>query len=112
MAENDSTKSKETKTSAKKAASDRIRQTDSAPTVEEDREQLNAANEETRNRGGRAVDVEVDPADAQKNHVDWLDGRDPNDVVEVEGQRETVEARMARNGQSAPEKQAGATTLH
>lgn len=115
MAENDKTvkedKTKTTTTARKTASADRSRQGDSAPTVEEDREQLNASAEQQRNRGGRAVEVEVDPAETQKNHADWLEGREPNDVVEVEGQRETAEARMARNGQSAPEKQAGATTL-
>lgn len=84
---------------------------ETAPTAEEDRAQLNESYDAARDRGGRAVDVEVDPADAQKNGADWLEGREPNDVVEVEGQRETAEARMARNGQSAPEKGAGATTL-
>ena len=61
---------------------------------------------------GRAADVEIDPPEAEQNDADWLEGREPNDVVEVAGQRETVEARMARNGQSSPEKRAGATTLH
>lgn len=60
---------------------------------------------------GHAADVEVAPKEAQQNHADWYEGRDPNDVVEVSGQRETVEARMARNGQQSPEKAAGATTL-
>lgn len=60
---------------------------------------------------GHAVDVEVDPKEAGENHADWYEGREPNDVVEVAGQRETVEARMARNGQSAPERAVGASTL-
>lgn len=60
---------------------------------------------------GHAADVEVNPPEAQQNHADWFEGREPNDVVEVSGQRETVEARMARNGQASPERAAGATTL-
>lgn len=57
------------------------------------------------------ANVEVDPPEAEQNHADWFEGREPNDVVEVAGQRETVEARMARNGQASAEKAAGATTL-
>jgi hypothetical protein len=57
------------------------------------------------------AEVETDPREAEENHADWFEGREPNDVVEVSGQRETVEARMARNGQASAEKAAGATTL-
>lgn len=96
-------------TTAKKATTAKTDK--AAPTAQEDRAQLDATAEAVRDRGGRAVKVEVDPAEAQENHADWLDGRDPNDVVEVDGQRETAEARMARNGISSPEKAAGATTL-
>lgn len=59
----------------------------------------------------RDVKVEVAPPEAEENGANWYDGRKPNDVVEVAGQRETVEARMARNGMGAPEKAVGATTL-
>jgi hypothetical protein len=64
-------------------------------------------------KGGavKPAKVETDPPEAKENGADWFEGRDPNDVVEVSGQRETVEARMARNGQASPEKAAGATTL-
>lgn len=78
-----------------------------APTAEDDRRQLE---EQLTPDIGRKVDIEVNPQEVQENSADWQDGRDPNDVVEVEGQRETVEARMARNGVNAPEKQVGATT--
>lgn len=81
--------------------------TKSAPTAEDDRRQLQ---EQLTPDIGRKVDIEKDPADAQKNSTDWLEGRDPNDVIEIEGQRETAESKMARNGVNAPEKQAGATT--
>lgn len=81
------------------------------PTAQEDRAQLDASYADTRDRGGRAAKVDKDPAEVQKNHADWLEGREPNDVVEVEGQRETAEARMARNGITGPEAQAGATHL-
>jgi len=85
---------------------------DSTPTAEGDREQLDASTKAARDRGGRKAraDVDINPPEVLKNHADWSEGRKPNDVVEVEGQRETVEARMARNGVYAPEKQAGATT--
>jgi hypothetical protein len=59
----------------------------------------------------RDVKVEVAPVEAERNGANWADGRDPLDVVEVAGQRETVEARMARNGQASPQKRLGATTL-
>lgn len=101
---NDPTKGAEAKTAS--AAN-----TSSEPTAQKDRAQLDATSEAYRDRGGRAVKVETDPAEAEQNHADWLNGRDPNDVVEVEGQRETAEARMARNGVNSPEKAAGATTL-
>lgn len=78
-----------------------------APTADDDRKQLEA---QLVPDTGRTVKVDKDPAQAQENSADWLDGRDENDVVEVEGQRETAGARMARNGVFAPEKQAGATT--
>jgi hypothetical protein len=77
------------------------------PTAEDDRRQLD---EQLSPDIARKVDIDKDPAEAQENSADWYEGREPNDVVEVEGQRETVEARMARNGVAAPEKQAGATT--
>lgn len=77
------------------------------PTAEDDRRQLE---EQLTPDIGRKVDIEVDPPEAQENGADWEKGREPNDVVEVEGQRETVEARVARNGVFSPEKQAGATT--
>lgn len=84
------------------------------PNAEDDRKAL----DEQARRGhpggiedlGRAVKVDKDPSEAQENDADWEAGRDPKDVVEVEGQRETVEARMARNGVYSPEKQAGAGT--
>jgi hypothetical protein len=60
----------------------------------------------------RDVKVEVAPSEAAVNGANWSEGRDPLDVVEVAGQRETVEARMARNGQASPQKRLGATTLH
>lgn len=60
----------------------------------------------------RDVKVEVAPAEAAVNGANWSEDRDPLDVVEVDGQRETVEARMARNGQASPQKRLGATTLH
>lgn len=73
-----------------------------APTVEDDRRQL----EEQRVPDiGRRTDVEVGPKEAQENGADWTVGRKPTDVVEVEGQRETIEAKMARNGVYAPKKQ-------
>lgn len=78
-----------------------------APTAEDDRRQLE---EQLTPDIGRKVDIEVNPPEVQKNSADWLEGREPNDVVEVEGQRETVESRMARNGVNSPEKQAGAST--
>lgn len=77
------------------------------PTAEDDRRQLE---EQLTPDIGRQVDIDKDPAEAQENSADWYEGREPNDVVEVEGQRETVEARMARNGVTSPEAQAGATT--
>lgn len=61
--------------------------------------------------GDTKVKVEVAPKEAEQNGADWTEGRDPLDVVEVSGQRETVEARMARNGQASPQKAVGATTL-
>lgn len=77
------------------------------PTAEDDRAQLEA---QLVPDISRQVDIDKDPAEAQVNSADWLEGRDENDVVEVEGQRETVGARMARNGVTSPEAQAGATT--
>lgn len=77
------------------------------PTAEDDRRQLE---DQLTPDISRRVDIDKDPAEAQKNSADWSKGREPNDVVEVEGQRETVEAREARNGVVAPERQAGATT--
>lgn len=59
----------------------------------------------------RDVKVEVAPAEAEQNGANWQENRDPLDVVEVAGQRETVEARMARNGLASPQKAVGATTL-
>lgn len=77
------------------------------PTAEDDRRQLE---EQLVTDIGRQVDIDKDPAEAQENSADWSKGREPTDVVEVEGQRETVEAREARNGVNSPEQQAGATT--
>lgn len=84
------------------------KKTTSEPTAQGDREQLEA---QLTPDIGRRVDIDKDPKQAQENGADWLEGREPNDVVEVEGQRETAEARMARNGVTSPEAQAGATTL-
>ncbi len=78
---------------------------DNAPTAQEDQENLR---KQLTPDAGRKVDIEVNPPEVQEQSADWFEGREPNDVVEVEGQRETVEARMARNGVNAPEKQAGA----
>lgn len=63
--------------------------------------------------GGRTRDVKVEvaPEEAARNGANWAEGRNPLDVVEVAGQRETVEARMARNGNASPQKAVGATTL-
>lgn len=94
------------KKSTAKASQERAAK-DSAPTAQEDQEQLR---KQLTPDVGRKVDVEVNPPEVQENSADWQEGREPNDVVEVEGQRETVEARMARNGVNAPEKQVGATT--
>jgi len=68
------------------------------PTVQADQEYLREQKTKGRDRGGRATQVDVNPAEMQENDADWLDGRDPGDVVEVEGQRETAQARMGRNG--------------
>lgn len=59
----------------------------------------------------RDVKVELAPPEAERNGADWSEGRDPLDVVEVDGQRETVEAKMARNGTMSAQKRLGATTL-
>lgn len=69
------------------------------PTVEDDQKALKT--QLHTNDIGRAANVEVNPPEVQQNDADWLAGRDENAVVEVEGQRETAGARMARNGLSA-----------
>lgn len=63
--------------------------------------------------GGRTRDVKVEvaPEEAARNGANWAEGRNQLDVVEVAGQRETVEAKMARNGNASPQKAVGATTL-
>lgn len=98
MAE-DSKTTKATKSTAAKSTSE--------PTVEDDKRQLA---EQLTPDAGRRVDIDKNPPEAEQNGADWLEGREPNDVVEVEGQRETVESRMARNGVTSPEAQVGATT--
>lgn len=122
MAEEKTKKTNKTDTEAERAARATTRNIDNvgsasstpatpsnpdAPTAEDDRRQLE---EQLTPDIGRKVDIEVNPPEVQENGADWFEGREPNDVVEVEGQRETVEAREARNGVNAPEKQAGATT--
>lgn len=88
---------KPTRGSRAKAASD-------TPTAEVNRELLNPTPEQIEQK------LEKDPPEAQEQHADWSKGREPTDVVEVEGQRETVEARMARGG--VQKKVPGTTTLN
>lgn len=58
----------------------------------------NALINQTEADRARHDNVEVNPPEVEENNADWLNGREPTDVVEVEGQRETASARMARNG--------------
>ncbi len=112
MAENkDKTKSEQEKTKERQRDISEQQQKPQERTIQEDKQDLRDQVDATRDRGGRAADVEKDPAEAQENDADWYNGRKPNDVVEVDGQRETVEARMARNGVNSPEARAGATHL-
>lgn len=69
------------------------------PTVEDDRKALEA---QLVPDTGRREDVDVNPAEVAENDADWAAGRELTDVVEVEGQRETVESRLARNGYAKP----------